>query len=118
MYKLDGPDRSISIQQGIIKAKLASSCSHKQSTGKLEKKKKIIMGRAAPAAATDELKTSWPELVGFELLNAADRINIDRPDVSVAFYMIPTPLPTDYDPNRVVLVGDDRSVVVRTPVIG
>ena len=78
------------------------------------------MGRAAPAALMndDELKTSWPELVGFEMLNAADRINIDRPDVSVAFYMIPTPLPTDYNPKRVVLVGDDRSVVVRTPVIG
>ena len=57
-------------------------------------------------------------LVGFEMLNAALRINMDRPDVSVAFYMIPTPLPTDYDPNRVVLVGDDRSVVVMTPVIG
>ena len=61
------------------------------------------------------------------MLNAADRINIDRPDVSVAFYMIPTPLPADSDPNRVVLVGDERSVVlvgdersvvVRTPVIG
>ena len=76
------------------------------------------MGRAAPAAVNDDLKTSWPELVGFEMLNAADRINIDRPDVSVAFYMIPTPLPTDYNPNRVVLVGDDRRVVVRTPVIG
>ena len=36
--------------------------------------------------------------------NAADRINIDRPDVSVAFYMIPTPLPTDSNPNRVVYV--------------
>ena len=57
-------------------------------------------------------------LVGFEMLNAALRINMDRPDVSVAFYMIPTPLPTDYNPKRVVLVGDDRSVVVRTPVIG
>ena len=76
------------------------------------------MGRAALAAATDDLKTSWPELVVFETLNAAERINIDRPDVSVAFYTIPTPLPTDYDPNRVVLVGDERSVVVRTPVIG
>ena len=76
------------------------------------------MGRAALAAATDDLKTSWPELVGFEMLNAADRINMDRPDVSVAFYMIPTPLPTDYNPKRVVLVGDDRSVVVMTPVIG
>ena len=43
-------------------------------------------------------------LVGFEMLNAADRINIDRPDVSVAFYMIPTPLPTDSNPNRVVYV--------------
>ena len=76
------------------------------------------MGRAAPAAVNDDLKTSWPELVGFEMLNAALRINMDRPDVSVAFYMIPTPLPTDYNPKRVVLVGDDRSVVVMTPVIG
>jgi hypothetical protein len=32
--------------------------------------------------------------------------------------MLPTPLPSDYDPNRVILVGDERSVVVRTPVIG
>nr|CAB3445404.1 unnamed protein product [Digitaria exilis] len=74
------------------------------------------MGRAMPAGddGGDDLKTSWPEL----MLNAADRINIDRPDVSVAFYVLPTPLPTDYDANRVILVGDDRSVVVRTPVIG
>ncbi|KAF8685854.1 hypothetical protein HU200_043766 [Digitaria exilis] len=78
------------------------------------------MGRAMPAGddGGDDLKTSWPELVGFEMLNAADRINIDRPDLSVAFYVLPTPLPTDYDANRVILVGDDRSVVVRTPVIG
>ncbi|CAL4971725.1 unnamed protein product [Urochloa decumbens] len=79
------------------------------------------MGRVMPAGDGgdgDGQKTSWPELVGFEMLNAADRINIDRPDLFPAFYMLPTPLPTDYDPTRVILVGDDRSVVVRTPVIG
>ncbi|CAO2041247.1 unnamed protein product [Urochloa humidicola] len=78
------------------------------------------MGRAMPAGDGGDggLKTSWPELVGFEMLNAADRIIIDRPDVSPAFYMLPTPLPTDYNTKRVILVGDDRSVVVRIPVIG
>ncbi|RCV22989.1 hypothetical protein SETIT_4G264000v2 [Setaria italica] len=65
-----------------------------------------------------EQKTSWPEVVGWVTLNAAFKINDDRPDVSTAFYMIPTPLPTDYDAQRVIIVCDDREVVVRTPVIG
>ncbi|GJM90075.1 hypothetical protein PR202_ga06320 [Eleusine coracana subsp. coracana] len=83
------------------------------------------MGRAIPPRAAaaiagdeDDDKSSWPEVVGWVMLNAADKINSDRPDVSVAFYMLPTPLPTDYDANRVIIVGDERSVVVRTPVIG
>ncbi|KAK3152030.1 hypothetical protein QOZ80_2BG0153410 [Eleusine coracana subsp. coracana] len=76
--------------------------------------------RAAGAIAGDEdgEKSSWPEVVGWVMLNAAYKINSDRPDVSVAFYMLPTPLPTDYDANRVIIVGDERSVVARTPVIG
>jgi hypothetical protein len=32
-------------------------------------------------------KTSWPEVVGWPQLNAWDQINLDRPDVSVGFYM-------------------------------
>ena len=82
----------------------------------------IIMGRAAAAASAggggDEQKTSWPEVVGWVTLNAAFKINSDRPDVSTAFYSDTTPLPTDYDPNRVIIVADGGSVVVRTPVIG
>ncbi|WVZ78955.1 hypothetical protein U9M48_026592 [Paspalum notatum var. saurae] len=73
---------------------------------------------AAAAAGDDEQKTSWPEVVGWVTLNAAFKINSDRPDVSTAFYMIPTPLPPDYNPNRVIIVCDSRSVVVQTPVIG
>ena len=81
------------------------------------------MGRTTPAvvaaaAADDGQKTSWPEVVGWVTLNAALQISSDRPDVSTDFYSETTPLPTDYDPNRVIIVADDRNVVVRTPVIG
>ncbi|KAJ1260376.1 hypothetical protein BS78_10G227000 [Paspalum vaginatum] len=82
------------------------------------------MGRAAvraaasTAAGDDEQKTSWPEVVGWVTLNADFKISSDRPDVSTAFYMIPTPLPTDYNPKRVIIVCDSRNVVVQTPVIG
>lgn len=81
------------------------------------------MGRAARAGAGgggdgNDLKTSWPEVVGWVQLNAAFQINSDRPDVSVAFYMQGTPLPKGYDPNRVVIVSDAGSVVVKTPVVG
>jgi hypothetical protein len=32
-------------------------------------------------------KTSWPEVVGWPELNVLDQIELDRPDVSVGFYM-------------------------------
>lgn len=51
-------------------------------------------------------------------LNASFKIISDRPDVSTAFYSQTTPLPTDYDPNCVIIVADGGDVVVRTPVIG
>ncbi|OEL33069.1 hypothetical protein BAE44_0005912 [Dichanthelium oligosanthes] len=77
------------------------------------------MGRATPAGdGGDDLKASWPEVVGWVTLNAAYQINRDRPDLSTAFYVLPTPLPTDYDRNRVIIVSDERDVVARTPVIG
>ncbi|KAG0531464.1 hypothetical protein BDA96_04G025100 [Sorghum bicolor] len=78
------------------------------------------MGRAMPAAGggEDGQKSSWPEVVGWVMLNASDKITRDRPDVSIAFYSQTTTLPTNYDPNRVIIVGDNGSVVVRTPVIG
>jgi hypothetical protein len=78
------------------------------------------MGKAMAAAdgGGDEQKTSWPEVVGWVTLNAAFQISSDRPDVSTDFYSDTTPLPTDYNPNRVIIVADGRDVVVRTPVIG
>ncbi|PWZ20036.1 hypothetical protein Zm00014a_018641 [Zea mays] len=76
------------------------------------------MGRTTPAAVAaaddDGQKTSWPEVVGWVTLNAALQISSDRPDVSTDFYSETTTLPTDYDPNRVIIVADDRNVVVRT----
>ncbi|KAF7077499.1 hypothetical protein CFC21_106506 [Triticum aestivum] len=63
-------------------------------------------------------KTSWPEVVGWPELNAADQINIDRPDVSVGFYMEGSPLPSGYDPRRVVIIVNASGVVIRTPVVG
>jgi hypothetical protein len=80
------------------------------------------MGRTTPAAVAaaddDGQKTSWPEVVGWVTLNAALQISSDRPDVSTDFYSETTTLPTDYDANRVIIVADDRNVVVRTAVIG
>ena len=64
-------------------------------------------------------KSSWPEVVGWSQLNAADQINIDRPDVTdVGFYMQGSPLPSGYNPRRVVIISDANGVVVKTPVIG
>ncbi|KAE8794708.1 hypothetical protein D1007_30544 [Hordeum vulgare] len=63
-------------------------------------------------------KTSWPEVVGWPELNAADQINIDRPDVSVGFYMEGSPLPSGYDPLRVLIIVNASGVVIRTPVVG
>uniref|UniRef100_A0A0E0JUX2 Uncharacterized protein n=1 Tax=Oryza punctata TaxID=4537 RepID=A0A0E0JUX2_ORYPU len=80
------------------------------------------MGRltAVVAAAGDGemVKTAWPEVVGWMQLNAAFQINRDRPDVHVAFYMQGTPLPTDHDGSRVIIVSDAGTVVVKTPVVG
>ncbi|KAG0531466.1 hypothetical protein BDA96_04G025300 [Sorghum bicolor] len=82
------------------------------------------MGRfltpATTAAANDDgdLKTSWPEVVGWVTLNASFKITADRPDVSTAFYSDTTPLPTDYNPKRVIIIFDSGNVVVRTPVVG
>ena len=41
-----------------------------------------------------------------------------RPDVSTRLYSEISHLPTDYDPNRVIIIFDDGGVVVKTPVVG
>jgi len=47
-----------------------------------------------------------------------DKITSDRPGVSTPFYSDTTPLPPDYDPNRVIIIFDEGGVVVKTPVVG
>ena len=47
-----------------------------------------------------------------------DKITSDRPGVSTPFYSDTTPLPPDYDPNRVIIIFDDGGVVIKTPVVG
>ncbi|WVZ78109.1 hypothetical protein U9M48_025872 [Paspalum notatum var. saurae] len=74
---------------------------------------------AVPAKnGDDDLRTSWPEVVGWVALNAAFKISSDRPDLSIMFFMVDTPLPIDYEANRVIIIFDGGNVVVRTPVIG
>jgi hypothetical protein len=81
------------------------------------------MGRVlTPGAAArddDDSKTSWPEVVGWQMLDASDKITSDRPDLSPAFYTDTDPLPTNYDPKRVIIIVHAVSgVVVKTPVVG
>ena len=79
---------------------------------------RVLSPAAAAVVASDDLKTSWPEVVGWETLNASIKITSDRPGVSTPFYSDTTPLPPDYDPNRVIIIFDDGGVVVKTPVVG
>jgi hypothetical protein len=76
----------------------------------------VEMGRATPAAdgGGDEQKTSWPEVAGWVTLNASFKITSDRPDVSTPFYSDTTPLPTDYNPKRVIIIFDSGNIVVKT----
>jgi hypothetical protein len=53
------------------------------------------------------------------MLDASDKITSDRPDLSPAFYTDTDPLPTNYDPKRVIIIVHAVSgVVVKTPVVG
>ncbi|OEL33071.1 hypothetical protein BAE44_0005908 [Dichanthelium oligosanthes] len=83
----------------------------------------ILSPPAAAASASDEgdLKTSWPEVVGWVALNASFKITSDRPDVSTPYYYkVGTDLHTNYgnDSERVVIIFEAGNVVARTPVVG
>ncbi|CAD6252065.1 unnamed protein product [Miscanthus lutarioriparius] len=68
----------------------------------------------------DDLKTSWPELVGSPGHFAHDMIHKDRPDVQIPVLVVGTQVPPDYDDKRVRLfVYQDYNLkVTLTPVVG
>ncbi|XP_066324688.1 protease inhibitor HPI-like [Miscanthus floridulus] len=82
------------------------------------------MGRRLPAAAgsTDDdggkLKSSWPEMVGKHMVEAAAIIKSERQDVILEFHTADDPQPPDFDAHRVCLFLDEDLIVVRTPVVG
>jgi hypothetical protein len=57
-------------------------------------------------------------VVGWDTLNTSIKITSDRPGLSTPFYSDTTPLPPDYDRNRVIIIFDMHNVVVKTPVVG
>ena len=80
---------------------------------------RVLTPRAAASDDDDDSKTSWPEVVGWLMLDASGKITSDRPDLSPAFYTDTDPLPTNYDPKRVIIIVHAVSgVVVKTPVVG
>ncbi|OEL23253.1 hypothetical protein BAE44_0015729 [Dichanthelium oligosanthes] len=66
----------------------------------------------------DDLKTSWPEVVGMDLFWAAAKIHSDRPDVLVEVHKVGDNSDPGYDPKRVRMFVDKDGIVAQTPVIG
>ena len=77
---------------------------------------------AAVASADDggggKLKSSWPEMVGKHMVEAAFIIKSERQDVVLEFHTADDPQPPDFDDHRVCLFLDENLIVVRTPVVG
>ncbi|KAF6987236.1 hypothetical protein CFC21_004899 [Triticum aestivum] len=80
------------------------------------------MGRVEPAGAggggDGTGKTSWPEVVGWPVQNAAVRIKGDRPDVLFIIGGTGGQWPPGHNPSRVIILSNEAGVVVKTPVVG
>nr|CAZ96140.1 putative proteinase inhibitor I13, potato inhibitor I [Saccharum hybrid cultivar R570]CAZ96171.1 putative proteinase inhibitor I13, potato inhibitor I [Saccharum hybrid cultivar R570] len=84
------------------------------------------MGRGLPAAAAGsgvddqggKLKSSWPEMVGKHMVEAAAIIKAERQDVILELHTADDPQPPDFNAHRVCLFLDEDLIVVRTPVVG
>jgi hypothetical protein len=83
------------------------------------------MGRGllpAAAGSSDDdggkLKSSWPEMVGKHMVEAAFTIKSERQDVVLEFHTADDSQPPDFDAHRVCIFVDDNLTVVRTPVVG
>jgi len=83
---------------------------------------RLSLTAAAVASADDggvgKLKSSWPEMVGKEMVEAIAIIMSQRQDVIFKFLQADDPQPPDFDDHRVCLFLDENLIVVRTPVVG
>ncbi|KAI4979381.1 hypothetical protein ZWY2020_016134 [Hordeum vulgare] len=78
------------------------------------------MGRAMAvggAGAVDDLKSSWPEVVGWDGFTAMVKIKADRQDVNIEFHTVGDNVAPDEDDHRVRIFLEDH-VVAQTPVVG
>ncbi|KAF8685858.1 hypothetical protein HU200_043770 [Digitaria exilis] len=66
----------------------------------------------------DELKTSWPEVVGMQLFFAAAKIHKDRADVTMEVHKVGEGVEPGYNDKRVrIFINNDANVAL-TPVVG
>lgn len=67
-------------------------------------------------AAGDDLKSSWPEVVGWE---AGFKINAERPDVVLELHTVGDNVAPGHDDHRVrIFVAAGTTNVAQTPVVG
>ncbi|KAF7088293.1 hypothetical protein CFC21_091418 [Triticum aestivum] len=80
------------------------------------------MGRAMAvggAGASDHLKSSWPEVVGWDGITASLKIKADRTDVYIELHFVGDNVAPGEDDHRVRLFGDRvTGLVAHTPVVG
>ncbi|KAF7088292.1 hypothetical protein CFC21_091417 [Triticum aestivum] len=77
------------------------------------------MGRAMAAATGDDLKSSWPEVVGWDGFTAMIKIKADRMDVYIELHTVGDAVAPGEDDHRVRLFGDRvTGLVAETPVVG
>jgi hypothetical protein len=77
--------------------------------------------RMLAATAADELKTSWPEVVGMGLVAAVAKIRGDRPDVHMQVHWVGESVDPGYDNDTRVLLfvnKDEVWTITETPVVG
>ncbi|KAM0912777.1 hypothetical protein ACQ4PT_012588 [Festuca glaucescens] len=69
---------------------------------------------------TYKVKLSWPEVVGWTLLQAMGKIHTDRPDVAFELHYVGENVPPGFHDKRVRLFlnRDPQGTVALTPVVG
>ncbi|KQJ98223.1 hypothetical protein BRADI_3g35580v3 [Brachypodium distachyon] len=80
------------------------------------------MGRgvAAMGGDDDDQKTSWPEVVGWNVIAAGKKVVADRLDVHLEVHLVGDNAPPGYDGERVrlIIIADPGTTIAQTPVIG
>jgi hypothetical protein len=82
----------------------------------------LVMGRAMAGVgrgAGDDLKSSWPEVVGWDVIPAGIKIYTERPDISFEFHTVGDNVaPGHYDHRVRLFVTAGTTTIARTPVVG